>query len=43
MLKRLFIVAAIFAYGLALSGCTKCGFVWDDYLPSQKSCSSTHL
>jgi hypothetical protein len=42
MLKRLCLVVAIVTYGLALSGCTKCGFIWNDYLPTQKSCGSGH-
>jgi hypothetical protein len=31
------------ALGLALSGCTKCGPIWDDWLPSPKSCKSDHF
>jgi hypothetical protein len=26
--------------GLALSGCTKCGPIWDDWQHSPKSCKS---
>jgi hypothetical protein len=26
-----------------LDGCTKCGPIWDDWMPPQKSCRSDHL
>ncbi len=38
MLKRLAILLGVIAVGLALSGCTKCGPIWDDWLNSPKSC-----
>jgi hypothetical protein len=40
MAKRLTILALILAFGLALSGCSKCGFWWDEWAPNSapKSC-----
>jgi hypothetical protein len=37
MRKRLALAASILALSLLLNGCTKCGWIWDDY-PRQKSC-----
>jgi hypothetical protein len=31
VLKRLTILTCLMAFGLALGGCSKCGFWWDDY------------
>ena len=40
MIRRLTIVASIVALGLALGGCTKCGFWWDDWMHKPaKSCN----
>jgi hypothetical protein len=36
-MKRMGVVLAV-ALALGVGGCSKCGFIWDDYLPSQKSC-----
>jgi hypothetical protein len=41
MFRRLAILFGIVALGLVLNGCTKCGPIWDDWLP--KSCKSDHL
>jgi hypothetical protein len=38
MLKRLSILAGILALTLLVSGCTKCGFWWDDWQAAPKSC-----
>jgi hypothetical protein len=43
MLRRLILLIGVVAFGLALSGCTKCGPIWDDWLQSPKSCKSDHL
>jgi hypothetical protein len=43
MLQRLAMIAGVVALALLLNGCTKCGPIWDDWLPSQKSCKSDHL
>ena len=43
MFRRLFLLLCLTAFGLALNGCTKCGPVWDDWFPSQKSCRSDRL
>jgi hypothetical protein len=43
MVKRLALIFGIVAVGLMLDGCTRCGPIWDDWLPSQKSCKSDHL
>lgn len=39
--RRLVLIFSVVALGLALSGCTKCGPIWDDWM--QKSCKSDHL
>jgi hypothetical protein len=36
--RRLTAMAAILAFGLALGGCSKCGFFWDDWSQAPKSC-----
>ena len=41
MLRRLVLIFSVIAVGLALSGCTKCGPICDDWLP--KSCKSDNL
>jgi hypothetical protein len=38
MFKRLTILASVLALGLALGGCSKCGFWWDDEPSSPRSC-----
>jgi hypothetical protein len=42
MQHRFAIILGLIGIGLLLNGCTKCGPVWDDWLP-QKSCRSDHL
>jgi hypothetical protein len=41
MFRRLALIFSVIAVGLLLNGCTKCGPIWDDWLP--KSCKSDHL
>jgi len=36
--KRLTIVASLLALGLTLGGCSKCGFWWDEWQSSPRSC-----
>ncbi len=43
MFRRLALVFSVIALGLALSGCTKCGPIWDDWVHSPKSCKSDNL
>ncbi|MGA7805893.1 peptidylprolyl isomerase [Bradyrhizobium sp.] len=43
MLRRWGIVVGTIALGLVLNGCTKCGPIWDDWMPPPKSCKSDHL
>ncbi|MCC8938401.1 peptidylprolyl isomerase [Bradyrhizobium sp. Arg68] len=43
MFRRLVMLGSVIAFGLALSGCTKCGPIWDDWMQSPKSCKSDHL
>jgi len=43
VLQRLAMIAGVVALALMLNGCTKCGPIWDDWFPSQKSCKSDHL
>jgi hypothetical protein len=43
VLRRLAVIIGLIGLALALGGCTKCGPIWDDWLPSQKSCKSDHL
>jgi hypothetical protein len=43
MLRRVILVFSVVAFGLALSGCTKCGPIWDDWMQSPKSCKSDHF
>jgi len=42
MFRRLAIVCGVIALGLLLNGCTKCGPIWDDWLPP-KACKSDRL
>jgi hypothetical protein len=39
-LRRWILIFSVVATGLALSGCTKCGPIWDDWMRSPKSCKS---
>ena len=41
MFRRLALIFSVVAVGLLLNGCTKCGPIWDDWLP--KSCKSDHF
>jgi len=40
MFRRSVIIVSLVAMGLALSGCTKCGPIWDDWIRSPNSCKS---
>ena len=42
MIRKLVMLGSVIAIGLALSGCTKCGPIWEDWM-SPKSCKSDHL
>lgn len=35
MIKRLVTLSALLAFGLSLSGCTKCGWLWEDWRSGQ--------
>jgi hypothetical protein len=41
--RRCLVVVGLIALGLMLSGCTKCGPIWDDWMQPPKSCKSDHL
>ncbi|WP_338690787.1 peptidylprolyl isomerase [Bradyrhizobium sp. 26S5] len=43
MVRRLAMLGGMIAIGLVLSGCTRCGPIWDDWMQSPKSCKSDHL
>lgn len=43
MFRRVFWLFCVIVVGLALNGCTKCGPIWEDWIPAQKSCRSDHL
>ena len=43
MFRRSIMIVSVVAVGLALSGCTKCGPIWDDWMQSPKSCKSDRL
>jgi len=43
MLRRLILLVSVMAVGLALSSCTKCGPIWDDWMQSPKTCKSDRL
>ena len=43
MFGQLALIFSAVAIGLVLDGCTKCGPIWDDWIPSPKSCKSDHL
>jgi hypothetical protein len=38
MLKRLAILSGAIMLALALNGCTKCGWIWNDWQSPAKSC-----
>ena len=40
MFRQSVLIVSVVAVGLALSGCTKCGPIWDDWIQSPKSCKS---
>jgi len=40
MFRRSVIIVSLVAMGLALSGWTKCGPIWDDWIRSPNSCKS---
>jgi len=40
MFRRSVMIVGVVAVGLALSGCTKCGPIWDDWIRSPNSCKS---
>jgi hypothetical protein len=40
MLRRLAFIVSMVSLAAVLDGCTKCGPIWDDWFPSQKSCKS---
>lgn len=42
MFRRWALILGVVAVELALSGCTKCGPIWDDWM-SPKSCKSDHF
>jgi hypothetical protein len=42
-LRRWILIFSVVATGLALSSCTKCGPIWDDWMMSPKSCKSDQL
>jgi len=43
MLRRCVLVFCLVAFSLALSGCTRCGPIWNDWLQPPKSCKSDRL
>jgi hypothetical protein len=43
MYRRLILIFSVIALGVALSGCTKCGPIWDDWTQSPRSCKSDRL
>jgi len=43
MSRRWGVMSALIGLGLLLNGCTKCGPIWDDWMPPSKSCRSDHL
>jgi hypothetical protein len=38
--KQLIILTCIVSFGLALGGCSKCGFWWDEWRQAPNSCKS---
>ena len=43
MLRWWEVVFGVVALRLALSGCTKCGPIWEDWMQGAKSCRSDHI
>jgi len=43
MFRRLALIFSVVATGILLVGCTKCGPIWDDWMPAPKSCKSDHF
>jgi hypothetical protein len=43
MIRRCILLLCVAAFGLAVSGCTKCGPIWDDWLQPPKSCKGDHF
>jgi len=43
MLRRLVMIVSLISFGLALSGCSRCGPFWEDWMQSPKSCKSDKL
>jgi hypothetical protein len=43
MFRRLLVLGSVIAIGLALSGCTRCGQIWDDWVQTPKSCKWDNL
>jgi hypothetical protein len=43
MLRVLAVVVGLIALGLSLSGCSKCGPFWEDWMAPAKSCRSDRL
>jgi hypothetical protein len=40
MLKRLTILSGVLVLGLALGGCSRCGWIWNEGQPAPQSCRS---
>lgn len=38
MLKRLTVISSVIAFGVLLGGCTKCGWLWDDWRTTPQTC-----
>lgn len=43
MLQRWIVFFAVVGLGIVLSGCTKCGPIWEDWMQGPKSCRSDHI
>jgi hypothetical protein len=43
MWRRWAIIISVLGLGLLLSGCTRCGPIWEDWMQPSKSCRSDHL
>ena len=43
MFRWSIMIISVVAVGLALSGCTKCGPIWDDWIRPPNSCKSDHF
>jgi hypothetical protein len=40
MRKPIAVLLVLITSGLILGGCTKCGFIWDDWRSAPRSCQS---